>query len=77
MTSSHSDPRIFDRLRHRLTAAGDGSIGTLAVARGWITQEQLRTGLREAKKSGKSLGEVLLAAKALTSAQLEELILAK
>lgn len=72
-----TDPRIFDRLRHRLTAAGDGSIGTLAVARGWITQEQLRTGLREAKKSGKSLGEALLAAQALTSAQLEELILAK
>ena len=77
MTSSHSDPRILDRLRKRLTAAGDGSIGTLAVARGWITQEQLRTGLREAKKSGKPLGQVLVNSKALTPSQLEELILAK
>jgi hypothetical protein len=77
MTSSHSDPRIFDRLRHRLTAAGDGALGTLAVARGWISQEQLRDGLREAKKSRKPLGEILVARKVLTPAQLQELILAK
>lgn len=75
--SRDTDPRILDRLRKRLTAASDASIGTLAVARGWITQEQLRDGLRAAKKSGKPLGDVLVAAKALTPAQLEELILAK
>ena len=72
-----TDPRILDRLRNRLTASGDASLGTLAVARGWITQEQLREGLREAKKTATSLGEVLVAKKALTRAQLEELILAK
>jgi len=72
-----TDPRILDRLRRRLTAAGDASIGTLAVARGWITQEQLREGLRGAKKSGKSLGELLVSRKILTSAQLEELILSR
>jgi len=77
MTSSHSDPRIFDRLRHRLTATSDGAIGTLAVARGWISQEQLRDGLREAKKSRKPLGEILVAKKLLTPAQLAELVLAK
>jgi chorismate-pyruvate lyase len=72
-----TDPRILDRLRNRLTASGDASVGTLAVARGWITQEQLRDGLREAKKTGTPLGEVLIAKKALTRAQFEELILAK
>ena len=72
-----TDPRILDRLRRRLTATGDASIGTLAVARGWISQEQLREGLRAAKKSGKPLGDVLVASKTLTKAQLEELILAK
>jgi aspartate ammonia-lyase len=72
-----TDPRILDRLRNRLTASGDASVGTLAVARGWITQDQLRDGLREAKKTGKALGEVLIAKKALTRAQFEELILAK
>ena len=72
-----TDPRILDRLRNRLTASGDASIGTLAVARGWINQEQLRDGLRKAKKSATSLGEVLIEMKALTRAQLEELILAK
>lgn len=72
-----TDPRILDRLRRRLTAASDSSIGTLAVARGWITQEQLREGLRESKKTGKSLGEILVARKALTPAQLEDLILAR
>jgi len=72
-----TDPRILDRLRRRLTAASDASIGTLAVARGWITQLQLREGLRETKKSGKSLGDVLVTRKLLTPAQLEELILAK
>lgn len=74
---SDTDPRILDRLRRRLTATSDASIGTLAVARGWISQDQLREGLREAKKSGKPLSDVLLARKALTRAQLEELILAK
>ncbi|HTF57354.1 MAG TPA: hypothetical protein VK661_08985 [Planctomycetota bacterium] len=72
-----TDPRILDRLRRRLTAASDASIGTLAVARGWITQLQLREGLRETKKSGKSLGDVLVTRKLLTPGQLEELILAK
>jgi len=72
-----TDPRILDRLRKRLTATSDASIGTLAVARGWITQDQLREGLREAKKSNKPLGDVLLTKKALTRHQLEELILAK
>jgi len=72
-----TDPRILDRLRKRLTATSDASIGTLAVARGWITQDQLREGLREAKKSNKPLGDVLLTKKALTRTQLEELILAK
>lgn len=75
--SKDTDPRILDRLRRRLTAASDASIGTLAVARGWISQEQLRDGLREAKKTGKPLGDLLVAKKALTPAQLEELILAK
>ena len=75
--SRDTDPRILDRLRRRLTAASDSSIGTLAVARGWITQEQLREGLREAKKTGKTLGDILVTKKALTAAQLEELILAK
>lgn len=74
---SGTDPRILDRLRRRLTAGSDASIGTLAVARGWITQEQLREGLREAKKTGKPLGDILVGKKALTPAQLEELILAK
>lgn len=72
-----TDPRILDRLRKRLTATSDASIGTLAVARGWISQDQLRDGLRESKKTGKSLGELLVAKKALTAAQLQELILAK
>ncbi|HEY3227416.1 MAG TPA: hypothetical protein VGK61_10540 [Planctomycetota bacterium] len=72
-----TDPRILDRLRRRLTAASDASIGTLAVARGWITQLQLREGLRDGKKSGKPLGDVLVARGVLTPAQLEELILAK
>jgi hypothetical protein len=72
-----TDPRILDRLRRRLTAGSDASIGTLAVARGWITPEQLREGLREAKKTGKPLGELLVARRALVPAQLEELILAK
>ena len=72
-----TDPRILDRLRRRLTAASDASIGTLAVARGWITQLQLREGLREGKKSGKSLGDVLVTRKLLTPTQLQELILAK
>lgn len=72
-----TDPRILDRLRKRLTATSDASIGTLAVARKWITQDQLREGLREAKKSGKPLGDVLLTKKVLTRAQLEDLILAK
>ncbi|HEU4339104.1 MAG TPA: hypothetical protein VFS19_03470, partial [Planctomycetota bacterium] len=72
-----TDPRILDRLRRRLTAASDASIGTLAVARGWISQDQLRDGLREAKKTSKPLGDLLVAKKALTPAQLEELILAK
>ena len=75
--SRDTDPRILDRLRRRLTAASDASIGTLAVARQWITQEQLRDGLREAKKTGKSLGDVLVTREVLTPAQLEELILAK
>jgi hypothetical protein len=72
-----TDPRILDRLRRRLTATGDASIGTLAVARGWITQDQLREGLREAKKAARPLGEFLVSRKYLTPAQLEELILAK
>lgn len=75
--SRDTDPRILDRLRRRLTAASDASVGTLAVARGWVSQEQLREGLREAKKSGKPLGDLLVARKILTSAQLEELILSR
>ena len=74
---SDTDPRILDRLRKRLTATSDASIGTLAVARRWISQDQFRDGLRESKKTGKSLGEILVSNKALTPAQLEELILAK
>ena len=73
---SDTDPRILDRLRKRLTATSDASIGTLAVARKWITQEQLREGLREAKKTGKPLGDLLVSKKFITSAQLQELILA-
>jgi len=72
-----TDPRILDRLRKRLTAVSDASFGTLAVARGWITQVQLREGLREAKKTAKPLAEILVARKILTPAQRDELILAK
>lgn len=72
-----TDPRILDRLRRRLTAVGDASFGTLAVARGWITQLQLREGLHQAKKTGKPLAEILVANKILTPAQRDELILAK
>jgi hypothetical protein len=75
--SRDTDPRILDRLRRRLTAASDASIGTLAVARGWISQDQLREGLREAKKSGKPLGDILVNRKILTPAQLQELILSR
>ena len=75
--SRDTDPRILDRLRRRLTAASDASIGTLAVARGWITQEQLRDGLREAKKTGRTLGDLLVSHKILTTTQLEELILSR
>ena len=72
-----TDPRILDRLRSRLTATGDASIGTLAVARGWLTQEQFREGLREAKKTGAPLAQLLVQKKLLTPAQLQELVLAK
>ena len=72
-----TDPRILDRLRGRLTATGDASIGTLAVARGWLTQEQLREGLREAKKIGSPLAQLLVQKKILTPAQMQELVLSK
>ena len=72
-----TDPRILDPLRQRLRPTGDASIGTLAVARGWLSQEQLRQGLREAKKIGAPLAQVLVQKNLLTPAQLQELVLAK
>lgn len=73
------DPKRLDRLRHRLAATGDGAIGTLAVARGWITQIQFQEALRLQKSThkGQGIGAILVERKFLTPEQLNELVLSK
>ncbi len=73
------DPSALDRLRKRLAATGDGAVGTLAIARGWITQAQFSEALKLQKtaRDGRSLGEILVERKFLSPEQLAELILSK
>ena len=73
------DFKRLDRLRHRLAATGDGAVGTLAMARGWITQIQFVEALQLQKSThkGRSIGAILVERKFLTPEQLNELILSK
>ncbi|MBI4563732.1 MAG: hypothetical protein HY716_03445 [Planctomycetes bacterium] len=73
------DPRILDRLRRRLAAASDGTVGSLAAARGWITLDQLRECLRLQATSApdQPLGFIFVSRGYLTPEQLAELVLSK
>ena len=72
-------PANLDRLRKNLGAISDGSIGSRAVALGWISHAQLQECLMEQKKThkGQPLGNILVSKKYLTPAQLAELVLPK
>lgn len=71
------NPGNLDRLRHSLAALSDASIGSRAVAKGWISHAQFQECLKEQKARNHPLGEILVEKKFITREQLAELILVK